>query len=421
MEAEFSTCGALMALLFAIVGIVFKVPTPYSLIFGAIAGGLLGSGNLDATIKAVTNGASSMTSPALRIFTSGILAGSLVKTGAAEKIAETIIAIFREKRAVLAICLASAVICAAGVFIDVAVITVAPIALAIGQKLNLSKAGVTIAMIGGGKAGNIVSPNPNTISTADIFGVDLTSLIARNIVPAILALTVAVFIASILSKRQGDDISENEKTTETSAQLPSFFASILGPIVILVLLAMRPLAGVKIDPILALPIGGLVCALATGKSRNFLEYSEFGLNKVVGVSILLISAGAIAGIISESTLKEDVTTLLTRLNAPTFALAPIAGVFFSAATASTTAGCTVGSGAFASTLIHGGVPAVAAGAMLHAGAITLDSLPHGSFFHATGGVVRMSFVQRAKLIPYEAAIGFVAVASSTAIYMIFGK
>ena len=82
MEADFSTCGALMALLFAIAGIVFKVPTPYSLIFGAIAGGLLGSGNLDATIKAVTNGASSMTSPALRIFTSGILAGSLVKTGA---------------------------------------------------------------------------------------------------------------------------------------------------------------------------------------------------------------------------------------------------------------------------------------------------------------------------------------------------
>ncbi|HOE61724.1 MAG TPA: GntP family permease, partial [Kiritimatiellia bacterium] len=40
-----------------------------------------------------------------------------------------------------------------------------------------------------------------------------------------------------------------------------------------------------------------------------------------------------------------------------------------------------------------------------AGATIIDSLPHGSFFHATGGAVGMSVKDRLKLIPYEAAVG----------------
>ncbi len=421
MDGHFSTLGALIGLIFAILGIIAKVPTPYSLIFGALIGGILGGADLDTTVLAITSGASSMTSPALRIFTSGILAGALIKTGSAEKIAETIVSLFRRRGAVFALCLATMLICAVGVFIDVAVITVAPIALAIGRKLELSRSCVTLAMIGGGKAGNIVSPNPNTIAASDVFGVDLTSLMARNLIPAILALIAATLIATALSKRGARELETLDHDDASGARLPSFAASIAGPLAILALLALRPLVNIKIDPILALPLGGLVCAVATGNARKLREYSEFGLSKVVGVSILLISAGAIAGIIRDSTLQTDITSLLERLNAPTFALAPIAGVFFSAATASTTAGCSVGSQAFAATFATGGVAALPAAAMLHAGAITLDSLPHGSFFHATGGVVRMNFSERAKLIPYEAAIGFVAVASSTAIYMIFNK
>ena len=55
------------------------------------------------------------------------------------------------------------IICAVGVFIDIAVITVAPIALAIGERAGLSRAASCSRVIGGGKAGNIVSPNPDTM------------------------------------------------------------------------------------------------------------------------------------------------------------------------------------------------------------------------------------------------------------------
>lgn len=59
---------------------------------------------------------------------------------------------------------------------DVAVITVAPIALAIARRADLSKAAILLAMIGGGKAGNVMSPNPNAIAASDAFHLPLTSV-----------------------------------------------------------------------------------------------------------------------------------------------------------------------------------------------------------------------------------------------------
>lgn len=72
--------------------------------------------------------------------------------------------------------------------------------LAIGKKAGLSKSGVLLAMTGGGKAGNIISPNPNTIAASEAFGVDLTSLMLQNAVPAVFALVVAILLASMLAK-----------------------------------------------------------------------------------------------------------------------------------------------------------------------------------------------------------------------------
>ena len=71
-------------------------------------------------------------------------------------------------------------------------------------------------------------------------------------------------------------------------------------------------------------------------------------------------------------------------------------------------------------MITHGVPALAAGAMIHAGATVVDSLPHGSFFHATGGSVNMSISDRMKLIPFEACVGLTATLLSVIMFLIFG-
>ena len=103
---------------------------------------------------------------------------------------------------------------------------------------------------------------------------------------------------------------------------------------------------------------------------------------------------------------------------PAFVLAPLSGILMAAATASTTAGATVASQTFAPTLISAGVPALSAAAMIHAGATVVDSLPHGSFFHATGGAVNMSIEERMKLIPFEACIGLTSTIVSVVIFLI---
>ena len=418
MEAQFTTLGAIVGLIIAIIMIIKKVQPAYSLILGALIGGLIGGGGLANTVSTMVSGAGSMMSSVLRILTSGILAGALIKTGSAEKIAETIVEKLGEKRAVAAIAIATMIICAVGVFIDISVITVAPIALAIGKRAGLSKSGILVAMIGGGKAGNIISPNPNTIAVSEAFEQDLTAVMMRNGIPALFALAMTIFLASMLVKKTGDEITSEDMESSGEKNLPGFGAAVLGPVVVIIMLALRPIAGIAIDPLIALPVGGFISMIATGKIKNCVEYMEFGLSKVVGVSILLIGTGTIAGIIKASALQYDVTNILEAMNMPAFVLAPLAGILMAAATASTTAGATVAAQTFAPTLLANGVSGLAAAAMIHAGATVLDSLPHGSFFHATGGAVNLSIGDRMKVIPFEAAIGLTSTIVSVAIYLI---
>lgn len=419
MDYSFTTIGALIGMAVAIILIIKKVQPAYSLIFGALIGGVIGSGNLILTVDTMVSGAQSMISSVLRIMTSGILAGTLIKTGAAEKIAEVIVQKLGEKRALIAVAAATMVICAVGVFVDISVITVAPIALAIGKKAGYNKASLLLAMIGGGKAGNIISPNPNTIAVSEAFQVDLTSLMIKNIIPAVCALIVTVIIATILSKKAGTMVSDQDLEKHAdNKKLPTFIQAFAGPLTVIILLALRPIFSIVIDPLIALPLGGLVCAIACGSLVQFREFAEFGLSKVAGVSILLIGTGTIAGIIKASALQYDVISLLEIMKMPAFILAPIAGILMAGATASTTAGATIASQTFAQTLLNAGIPAISAGAMIHAGATVIDSLPHGSFFHATGGSVGMNIKERMKLIPFEACIGLTSTIVAVIVYLI---
>jgi len=66
-----------------------------------------------------------------------------------------------------------------------------------------------------------------------------------------------------------------------------------------------------------------------------------------------------------------------------------------------------------------GVASLGAGAMIHSGATVFDHMPHGSFFHATGGSVNMQMKERLKLIPYETAVGLTLAIVSTLVFGVF--
>ncbi len=407
--------GAIVGLITAIILIMKRVNPAYSLILGSVVGGLAGGADIVQTVSLMISGAQGMIPAILRILTAGVLAGVLIETGAASKIAETIVQKLGESKAIIAIVLSTVMLTMVGVFIDVAVITVAPIAMAIAKKTGLSRTGVLIAMIGGGKSGNIISPNPNAIAAADAFNVPLTSIMTAGIIPAVFGIVVSIVIAKILSNK-GSQILDTDLDEKNEKSKPGFFASILGPLTAIIILALRPLAGITIDPLIALPVGGVVGCLAMGKIKDFNNYCVFGLGKMTGVAVLLLGTGTISGIIANSALKTVLTEFLTSTGAPAFLLAPLAGILMSAATASTTSGTAVGSQVFGPALLGLGVPGLNSAAMIHAGATVLDHLPHGSFFHATGGSVNMNMKERLALIPFESLVGLTLTFVSTIIY-----
>ena len=420
-----SALAAVIGLLLSIVLIIKKVSPVFSLMLGALVGGLLAGWGLESTVSHMIGGVKDITPAIVRILAAGVLTGMLVKTGAASTIAHSIIRALGEKYIYLALALSAMILTGMGVFIDVAVITIAPIAIIMGNKLQLSPLKLLLAMIGGGKCGNILSPNPNTIIAAENFNAPLSSVMAAGIVPAIIGLVITVFviIPLIPETAKGDKVRGDEAKGEearSNEELPALWRSLLGPIVTILLLALRPIAGIVIDPMIALPVGGVVGILATRKWRETATCLSYGLEKMSGIAILLVGTGTLAGIIKASAIKDVLVDMLAHWsNGGTF-MAPIAGALMSAATASTTAGATIASASFAEAILAAGVTAVWGAAMTNAGATILDHLPHGSFFHATGGSMGFSVSERLKLIPYETLVGFILTLGSIAMYFMIG-
>ncbi len=419
MDIQVGAIGALLGLVISIV-LIFKDVKPfYALFVGALVGGLLGGATLVETVSLMTSGAAGMITSILRILAAGILAGVLIKSGAAESIAMSIVRVLGKQKAMLALILSAAILTMVGVFVDIAIITVAPIGIEVAKKSGYSRTSILLAMIGGGKAGNLMSPNPNTIAVSDAFDVPLTNVMFAGAIPAIFGIIAAYFIANRLIHKGtfiGEDEAVSAEETGEISELPSLWRAIAGPAVAIILLSLRPFFGIEIDPMIALPAGGLAGAVIMGQGKNIIEYSNYGLEKMINVAIILLGTGLIAGIITNSTLGEALINLVDALGLPVYLLAPLAGVLMSAATASTTSGTAVASAVFSDAIMGAGVAPLSGAAMVHAGATVLDHMPHGSFFHATGGSVQMGFKERLGLIGYESIVGLVLTIVSVIVF-----
>ena len=417
--------GAIIGLVIAIILILRKVNPVYALFGGAVIGGLIGGASLANTAQAIIEGTNSVMGAVVRVIAAGVLAGVLIESGAAEKIAETIVEKLGEKKVLLAIALSSMIITAVGVFIPVTVIIVAPIALPVAKKVGITKSSILLAMIGGGKAGNIISPNPNTIAVAKGFNVELAQVMIGAFIPAVIGLIVTYFVATLISKK-GEMIKETEIPVRVDNKVkPSFGKAMVAPIVAVILLALNPIANmlhlkflatIQIDAMYILPIAGLVGLFAMGQRSKILEYTTSGLNRMTPTVMILIGAGAIAGIISKSNLSDAVVYCIQQTGISGVFLAPISGILMAAATASTSTGAIVATGTFAKAILAVGVAPLSAAIMINTGAVVIDHLPHGNFFHASADAVKMNIKERMKLMPYESIVGGSMVIVSIIIY-----
>lgn len=420
--------GALAGLAIAIILILKKLNPVYALFLGAIVGALIGGANLEQTVSVLVSGTQSVMGTVLRVLAAGVLAGVMMESGAAEAIAQAIVKKFGGSKAILALALATMVITAMGVFIPVAVLIVAPIALSVGNKMGISKLALLLALSGGGKAGNIISPNPNTIAAARGFDLDLSHVMLAGVIPAICGLIVTVILASML-KTKGikvtDEEAANGSENANNAVYPPLSRAIVAPLVAIVLLMINPIGSIsgiealtklKVDAMYILPLAGIIGMLAMGQGNKVLQYTSSGLSKMTATVLILIGAGGIAGLISASDLSAQVVHLIELSGISGTFLAPISGILMAAATASTSTGVIVATGSFGEAILNMGTAPLAAAVMVHTGATVIDSLPQGTYFHVTADSMKMTIKQRMGLIPYEALVGGTMTVVATMVY-----
>ncbi|MBB6446236.1 GntP family permease [Bacillus benzoevorans] len=426
MEFELSWIGALCGLALAIILILFKLTPTYSLILGAVVGAFIGEANFTETVTVLITGIQSVMGTVIRIIAAGVFAGVMMKSGAAERIAQFIVDKLGGTKAMLSLALATMIITAVGVFIPVAVLIVAPIALSVGNKMGYSKIALLVALSGGGKAGNIISPNPNTIAAAGGFGLDVNQVMIGGFIPAVFGIIVAVILASSI-KFKGTKVTDEEakELEKDNSNLPTLSRSLVTPIIAIVLLMISPigaiagsdfLASLKIDSLFILPFAGVIGTLALGKRKDLLDFCQSGLNRMTPTILIIIGAGAIGGLITASDLPAQVVALIDSAGISGTFLAPIAGILMAAATASTSTGVILATGSFGDAILDTGVSAIAAAVMTHAGATVIDSLPHGTYFHVTRNAFNISMKDRMKVVGYEVIVGLTMTIIATVLY-----
>ncbi|MEK6455750.1 GntP family permease [Caldifermentibacillus hisashii] len=428
MEAiHISWIGALSGLLLAIIFILFKLSPTYSLILGAIAGAFIGGASFSDSVSILISGTQSVMGTVVRIIAAGVFAGVMMESGAAETIAKVIVDKLGGTKAMLSLALATMIITAVGVFIPVAVLIVAPIALSVGNKMGYSKVALLVALSGGGKAGNIISPNPNTIAAAGGFNLDVNQVMLAGFVPAVFGVIVTVLLASRIkfkgTKVTDLEVAELEKANTTN--LPSFLKALITPIIAIVLLMISPvgsilgvdfLANLKIDSLFILPFAAVVGSIALGKKKQILDYCSAGLDRMTPTILIIIGAGAIGGLITASNLPEKVVSLVEASGISGVFLAPIAGTLMAAATASTSTGVILATGSFSQAILNTGVAPLSAAVMTHAGATVIDHLPHGTYFHVTRNAMNISMKDRMTVALYESIVGLTMTIVATILY-----
>ncbi|MGT2934186.1 GntP family permease [Streptococcus catagoni] len=416
--------AAILGLVVAILLILKKFNPVYSLFFGAIVGCLVGGASLAETVTVLITGTQSIIGTAVRVLAAGMLAGVMMESGAAESIANAIVNKLGEKQAIFSLALSTMVITAVGVFIPVAVLIVAPIALSVGKSTGISKLSLLVALSGGGKAGNIISPNPNTIAAANGFELPLSKVMIAGFIPAIFGLLTAVIVANLL-KNKGSLVRDADITEDKTKELLPLRKALIAPVLAIVLLLLNPIGALlnisliknlNIDAMYILPFASIVGTIAIGQRKQLAFYSTSGLKRVTDTVLILIGAGAIAGLISISDLSKQIVDLIAVMGISGTFLAPISSILMGLAVGSTSTAVILATGSFGPAILNVGISPLSASVMVHAGATVIDSVPQGNYFHITAQSMNMSIKERIKVIPYEMCVGGVMTIVATILY-----
>lgn len=274
----------------------------------------------------------------------GALIGSLLeKTGAALKMADTVVRIVGEKNPELAMLIMGWII-SIPVFCDSGFVMVNPIRKALVKRTGKSAVSTTVALsMGLYIAHCFIPPTPGPIAAANTLyeglgmETNLLLVIGLGVICSILPLIASYFFARIIGKKvKSRDEHENtkeiiqtyEELVKSYGRLPNgflSFAPILVPIFLMGFSSALAMANIKIGfitfigtPIIAIAVGVLFGILLLIDQKKMSEFNEITNDtlKVTGPILFVTAAGGVLGNVIASTsmvdyIKDNATVLAT--------------------------------------------------------------------------------------------------------------
>lgn len=328
----------------------------------------------------------------------GIILGQLVSDcGGANVIADKLVKIFPDSKAIYAVAFAGFVL-SIPVFFDVTFVILIPIGVALMKKINKGLAYIVGAIsIGAGVAHTLVPPTPNPLVAPEYFGFDLGIMIAAGILVGVPMVIIGVTIFVKIMDRglwnpkkdeNGNGLSVDEMVIPE--KVPGFFIALLPILVPIILILINTVAGVITDkpPVILEFLGQKTMSMLIGTLTAFIvaikymglkgaEKSSTDALKSAGIVFLITGAGgAFSAVITASGVSEAIKDLVSGISGNVVVVMIIAwllGVMFRQVT---------GSGTVASLTTMSIMTSVAAVTAIHPVFIALACLD-GALFGCT--------------------------------------
>lgn len=379
-----SAAAGILILLFLI--IKFKLHPVISMMISAIIIGIGAGMPLNLISETVEKGVGkTLQGIALLIGLGSMFGGILEVSGGAQKMAQTLISKFGQKKAGLALGLTGLVI-GTTVFFEAGVVVLIPLAFNVAKQTKKSTLCYAIPLLAGLASGYaFVPPSAGSVLVANALGVNLGVMIAVGVPIAVVTTIIAgVIWGNVIGGKIFTKLPVNVEEIadkENSKELPSFgvvFTIILIPLVLILLSTVtaympvndmvKSVFGFLGEPFVALTIATLVAMYFLGTRQG---YKKEDLKKIldhslrpVGMILLVIACGGvIRWMLQDSGLGNIIGPALEQSGMPLIIVAFLIAFLVRASVGSSIVAMTMASGIMAT------MPAVADCSMLYRAAM----------------------------------------------------
>lgn len=310
----------------------------------------------------------------------GAMFGQVLRaTGAAEKIADTLVNAFGEKRLPWSLG-ATGLILAIPVFFDVLLVMLMPLVFSLVRKAQTTLVVLALPLLAGISAGHsLVPPTPGPVAAAGVLGADLGWVIALGLAASVPAVILSgVFYGKFISRYvtvgvpedlDQDDEDEAGPETDSTPSFPLILTILAVPLALILgntssealLEEDHPVTQVLAlvgDPIVALIIAVLlafyVLGARHGLGREDLQKVASSALTPVGLILLVTGAGGVFGqVLEDSGVGEALEETVGGLGVPVIVLAFLTAALLRIALGSGTV-ATVTAAAIIAPLLEGG-------------------------------------------------------------------